>query len=60
MGDDELELLKKPPTAWETCPEPTETPEERFNTLSSFCGTAHTPATAEVKERIKANTSLAC
>ncbi len=49
MGENEIELLKKPPKAWEELPEPTETPEERFRTLADEYSKAHTPATEATK-----------
>lgn len=47
MEDEEIECLKQPPKIWNELPEPTETPEERFNAFTtrfSQGGEAHTPA----------------
>ncbi len=47
MEDAEIEELKKPPQVWTELPAPVETPEERFQTLSQKCGSAHVPYTPE-------------
>jgi hypothetical protein len=43
MEDSEIESLRLPPPIWEKLPAPTETPEERFATLLTIFGQAHTP-----------------
>lgn len=58
MEDEEIEQLKKPPSAWTELPEPSETPEERFKTLSAICGTSHTPATEATQEAVQATITL--
>lgn len=49
MEEEEIEELNRPPSIWEELPEPTETPEERFDALAAICGQAHTPAKAKAE-----------
>lgn len=63
MGDDEIERLQQPPQIWEELPEPTETPEERFNALSprfSRGGEAHTPAKENTESTTESQASGLC